>query len=422
MLSTLRLACLAVALSGTLTACNQPRQAVFVTEIPWGLSGRWLILDTHSHSTFSDGSHSVSDLVEQSLLAGCDALAITDHSDPALHAASPDYFDAIDAARKRFPSFLLFAGLEWNVPLVNAGEHAALLVLPALEGSVLPEFKRRFDGTGESARAALDWLGKSIGDDGSGALIVNHPSREKATARDVQRDMETLRSTSHLFIGFEGAPGHQKATPVGAYQKSLLTQDRWDQAAAQVGGVWDTFLDKGDNFWGALAASDFHGETNDYIPCAFSRTHIQVPERTHAGVLRALRAGTFWSDHGRILDRLTFVAMAAGLPLPAQPGETIRLNPGQPLQLKVETKRGQGALNAPLSVEIIGNARSGHPEILLRRTLGAKEDAVVFALDSLSLGADKRSCYFRVRIRAPGRDGRDLLAYSNPIRVLLQEK
>jgi hypothetical protein len=422
MLSKLRLGCLALLVSGVFTACNRPPQTAFVTEVPWGLTGRWLVLDTHSHTTFSDGKQSVSDVVEQALLAGCDALAITDHSDPALHAASPDYFDAINAARKRFPSFVLFAGLEWNVPLVNPGEHAGLLVVPSVEGTVLPEFKRRFDGTGETARAALDWLGKRLSEESTGALIVNHPSREKATVRDVQRDMETLRSTSQLFVGFEGAPGHQKATPVGAYSKTLLAQDRWDQAVSQVGGVWDTFLDKGESFWGALAASDFHAETDDYVPCAFSRTHIQVPERTHAGILRALRAGTFWSDHGRILDRLTFVAMAPGLPLPAQPGETIRLSRGQALQLKVDTKRGQGAAKAPLGVEIIGNARSGRPEVMLRKTLTAKEDAVVFALDGLAPGADKRTCYFRVRIRAPGRDGKDLLAYSNPIRVLLQEK
>src|SRR4051794_17970772 len=78
--------------------------------------------------------------------------------------------------------------------------------------------------------------------------------------------------------------------------------DRWDPAVARLGDAWDTLLAGGLDVWAAHAPSDFHNadpnDLNDYWPGQFSETWLYAPERTHAGALRALRAGTFFAAHG----------------------------------------------------------------------------------------------------------------------------
>ncbi|HFB65190.1 MAG TPA: hypothetical protein ENJ60_06575 [Aeromonadales bacterium] len=68
--------------------------------------------------------------------------------------------------------------------------------------------------------------------------------------------------------------------------------DRWDPVVSEIGGVWDSLLDEGENLWGALATSDFHNHKMDYYPCEFARIHINVPDKSSTGVLKALRAGS----------------------------------------------------------------------------------------------------------------------------------
>ena len=92
------------------------------------------------------------------------------------------------------------------------------------------------------------------------------------------------RLASQRMIGFEGAPGHQRSSTIGSYEKRFETVDRWDPVVANVGGVWDKLLDQGHDIWAALANSDFHNDKLDYSPCAFSRVHLQVPERSQRGI------------------------------------------------------------------------------------------------------------------------------------------
>src|SRR5688500_7315751 len=73
----------------------------FVREIPWQGRGVWLKADTHVHTDdFSDGGYALKDVVAKAADHGCDVLAVTDHLDVNLTAATPAYFAAIEAARK----------------------------------------------------------------------------------------------------------------------------------------------------------------------------------------------------------------------------------------------------------------------------------------------------------------------------------
>ena len=106
--------------------------------------------------------------------------------------------------------------------------------------------------------------------------------------------------------------------------------------------------------------------------------------------------------------------------LPLTPGEVARLRNNLTVQLTVLLKRGPGARDANLVVELIGNGRSGVPEVFSSEILSPLDNTINWALTDLKPGADQRSVYFRVRIRKPEHDAPDLLAYTNPIRLVIR--
>ena len=125
--------------------------ARFVREVPWYGSGVWLKADTHTHTRFSDGARTVDEVLNRAAVYGCDIVAITDHTDLNLQAATPEYYDAIEKARGKRPNMIVFAGVEWNIPPENGQEHVTIFVTPELEKQ-LTEFKERFDDLNRSAR------------------------------------------------------------------------------------------------------------------------------------------------------------------------------------------------------------------------------------------------------------------------------
>lgn len=409
-----------------LQACDGAPTAEFVKEIPWALNGSSILMDTHSHTRFSDGALTVAELVDRAALHGCDALAITDHGDHSVRAASPEYFTRIREQREMNPELLLFAGLEWNIPPYGYREHATVLLHPDDEERVLPAFKRQFDDTGDNEPTvdeALRWLQAQLGNNESVAVFYNHPSRKDEDVLENLRDMEKWRSGtgSKILVGFEGAPGHQKeadSVPL-EYRGAIETLDRWDPVVAEVGGVWDVLLDRGDDVWGALAPSDFHNDSSS-SSCEFAQTYVQVSERTHLGIIEGLRAGSFWAQHGRLLTDLIFLVSSPQLPLPATPGETISIDGDALITLQVAIERGIGGLGEGLTVEIIGNGLSGRPQLLDSITLSQVESRLSWDPGKLTPGADGQSVYFRIRVRKDIEGAADLLAYSNPIRVYLR--
>jgi hypothetical protein len=411
--------CSAVLVALLLVGCEQQQDAEVLTEIPWALISRPLVIDTHTHTRFSDGKYTVDEVVRLAIDHGCDALAITDHSDLSESAATADYFTAINAARKKYAGFFLFGGLEWNIPPYDGREHVTVLVDPIVEESILGPFKLLFEQDGAAADQGLQWLANKTGSADKAILIYNHPSRKDVDLDENIQDLLNWRQNSPQFIGFEGAPGHQRIKPTGSYRHRFQTRDRWDPVTAEIGGAWDQLLDRGHNVWAALAVSDFHNEKMDYSPCEFARIHVYPEDRTARGILAGLHAGSFWADHGHILDDLLFTLSAPGLSLPVTAGEVVRLHANQALQFTVLLQRGAGALDSALIVEFIGNGRSGKPELLFSQSLLPDENRVDWTLTDPAAGSDDSSAYFRVRIRKPVEDGADLMAYTNAIRLAI---
>ena len=414
---------------GLLMASGE-RLPMVVTAAPWADQSAFILLDHHSHTTFSDGALDVGELASLARNAGCNALAITDHAD-AQDALSPAQFDAFRDARHNLPGFLLFGGVEINMPSYGQREHVTVMVPPDVEETVLPALRDVAEtgaasAQGSAGKAELDRdfldLAADFLERGDRLLMIyNHPSREDPTAQENEQDMLRWNARAPLFIGFAGAPGHQNADEPGDYKKPLLTIDRWDPVVAEVGGTWDRLLSEGYQLWGAIAGSDFHNSDLDRIPCTFSRTHVAAPGFTYEAILDALRAGTFWADHGRLLQELSLSAQIEGLRAPVYPGSVVSLGSGDPLILvQVALLRGTGADGAPLQVEFIGNCRTGESEILATQELLPGETNAAITLAATASGTDRRSCFVRARVRHSLRDAPDLMAYTNPIRFLLR--
>ena len=396
--------------------------------IPWHDSGVWLAADLHTHTRFSDGGHTPQELADKAVEHGCDVLAITDHTDAELKAATPEYHAAIAEVRTRTPGLVVLTGLEWNVPPGKGQDHAIVLLPPESAASAehTGEFKRRFDDwdkkgeNPELAREAFAWLhgkppaGASAAD--LPVVFLNHPSRHAKNVAAVAQQLDWLAQAGRtVFIGMEGAPGHQNATPLGAYGSRLKPDDRWDPAVAPPDAAWDGRLAADVPLWGALANSDFHGESNgDYWPCQFSTTWLYAPERTAAGALRALRAGTFAGVHGGIARQIELRLAAPGLPRSALAGETVRLPQGTTAVLEVRARIPKvdwaGQANRVDLVELVGVTQAGTSVVH-----SAPPDSDGSVWHELVVPPD--GLIIRARGRRVVDDGPDLLFYTNPIVV-----
>jgi hypothetical protein len=414
---------LAVVLPAACARLSQPASP-FVHGIDWHETGVWLAADLHAHTRFSDGAHTPQEVAAKAAEYGCDVLAITDHTDGNLNAATPEYHAAIADARTRTPDLVLLTGLEWNVPPGRGDDHATVL-LPAVrenDDRWAAEFKRKFDDldsereTRHLLTEGFDWLGaRASGEPGDLPLVfLNHPGRRARAVDVVARQLATLAGEGGaVFAGMEGAPGHQRATPLGAYSRSLLPEDRWDPAVGPPGAAWDQQLAAGRVLWGALASSDFHSESNgDYWPCQFSVTWVYSPDRSVDGVLRALRAGTFAGVHGGVTREVQLRLDAPSLPRPAVAGETVRLE-GEialiELHANVPSFDRTGQPNRIDFVEFIGITANG---VSVIHTGVPNREGLVRFEHALPTGG--------FAVRARGRrivDGPDLLFYTNPIIV-----
>ncbi|MBB5791614.1 histidinol-phosphatase [Jiangella mangrovi] len=358
----------------------------------------WLAGDHHIHTQHSsDAMYRVYDQVQHGAAYGLDWMVITDHGG-ATHArigvelVNPD----IRAARELLPGTLVFQGLEWNIP---SAEHGTVFVAPGRnEVAVLKQFETDYDGSvnGTSANspaneaqalAGITWLGRQVDrrrvDDA--LFLANHPARQGI---DSPHEIRAWRDADpRIAIGFEGAPGHQAAglpAGVGAGSargfyggspnansfpgyplESYRTWGGFDWMTATVGGLWDSLLAEGKP-WSISANSDSHtnwGDTSrrptggdfntdgrygdpvysggvnltagDYWPGLYSRTHVGASKRDYLAVMRGLRDGRVWVDHGHLVKGVEVTVRERGRRSGVSLGDTLRARRGTRVELVV---------------------------------------------------------------------------------------
>ncbi len=391
----------------TLSIANDLPDKPEITQPAWSGNGNYIIFDSHTHTEFSDGT------ISQSRLAAisadrCGALAFTDHSD-IQGVSSPARFNEIDAIRTSYPNMIVFSALEINIPSYNGREHLTLITHPDQERRslaalrALAEKENDDSETKDITRAFDEPFFQAVNNyNGVGAstlVFYNHPSRQDGNIIENKNDLIAWSRWSPHFVGFEGGPGHQNVEPHGLYEGDIKTVNRWDHIAGNVGDIWDQMLGSGYQMWGALASSDFHNLEEDFPPCTFSRTHVEIPERSHEGVLQALRAGTFWADMGMILNRFDLSAKVVGVDTVARPGSVVQLGEDKNIELNISLTRSGGSLGKSLTVEFISNCSDGNPAIVGSSVVSENESFVRLMLPALSEGTDRRSCYVRSVVR-----------------------
>ncbi|HEU5431434.1 MAG TPA: VanZ family protein, partial [Thermomicrobiales bacterium] len=290
-------------------------------------------------------------------------------------------------------------------------------------------FKARFDDLGRQehdpalADEGLEWLA-GLAEGGVGPVaIYEHPGRKRQRAAQVLGDLRRWRAVNDVLVGFSGAPGHQGMQPLGAYRGALQPVDRWDPAAADIGDAWDRLLGQGIDVWAAYAPSDFHddrgsreaGGLGDYWPGEFSETWLYAPERSAAGALRALRAGTFFGSHGQIAREVELRVAAGGLPRAAVSGEAIEVPPGTELTVELSLLAAevdwQGRPSRIDEIELIGITSEG------ARTLASCPPEARGRTRLTALETPSEGIVLRARGRRIVEDGPDLMFYTNPVRV-----
>ena len=389
-----------------------------VTQPYWAGLNRHVIFDHHAHSDYSDGALSVAELVELSYFNGCDAISVTDHSGYG-RGVSKSKLDEIASLREKFKGLLIYSGIEIGLPSYEGREHLNIIVSPEHEYNLLPKLseilrresddERRDDGTFvnvinayfDNAERREEYI-----------VVYNHPSRKDMTLDENVEDYHALTQKGLKLTAFSGAPGHQRNSAVGSYKTVFETKDRWDPFVADIGGGWDNLLSSGERVWGAVSSSDFHNEGLDYPPCSFSRIHLEVPDKTYNGIISAFQHGTFWADHGGLLNEYEFNVEVGKENTLAYSGATIDLgNKDEVMLVNVEVARAEKYKDDFLRVDTISNCRGG--EVTSIEKILPPEESVFQLLMSKSDSVEK--CFIRSRVILEGLDEHKLSAYSNPI-------
>lgn len=156
-------------------------------------------------------------------------------------------------------------------------------------------------------------------------------------------NIEHLRNFNNaapkIAFGFESMPGHQAEANRGTYGTSAVGGGTYGGTgiyAAAVGGVWDTLLGEGRN-WFFFASSDYHNRgsfgadqresTSDFFPGEYTRDYVMVRKGsgnlTASGIIDGLRSGNSFVVNGQLIDRLSFTVCAANPGLPRNAGRAL---------------------------------------------------------------------------------------------------
>ncbi len=211
--------------------------------------GRWLRVNTHSHTTCSDGDYTPQQAVTRYRdELGYNALAITDH-----RVAAP-----IDGLVSAGDDFCVIPGME----LDGVDPHTGLYHLAALGVTENQGFDRR-----APLQEAVDWVNAR-----GGLAIFAHPywSGQRHAALTSVRGAVGVEVYNHVCLMHNGKP----------YALSH----------------WDALLEEGQRVWG-VACDDTH-----YLPQygygGFGWIMLRAEANTPQAILAAIKAGDFYASTG----------------------------------------------------------------------------------------------------------------------------
>lgn len=373
--------------------------------------GRWVAGDIHTHTWLTDGKNTQDEVLRNAFENfGLDYFANSEHGGQSTYnpvgltfltpvwrwITLADYsFPIILDARELYPERRIIQGVEWNAP---THEHVSVGIVGAgNEPGGISDFEYRFDakdtdlsrageGTKEVSHtetdtvtglpvkvidvpattfdkinttaadtiAAVKWLDDNYSSEAY--AIVNHPSRAQLWHVGDFRAMND--AAPEVAFGMEGLPGHQpELAGRGGYDYKFTdpaveararTYGGADWMTSQVGGLWDSLLGEGRNWW-IFNNSDYHTYQNqykdaagnyyatryyDFWPGQYDKTWTYVDQFTTDGLVEGMRSGNVFVANGDLINALQFNVVAGkskatmGQTLSSTAGKTVTVTIG----------------------------------------------------------------------------------------------
>ncbi|MET8353107.1 MULTISPECIES: CehA/McbA family metallohydrolase domain-containing protein [unclassified Micromonospora] len=327
---------------------------------------------TKSPIVFHKGADAVYPIVTNAIMAknfGLTWAMCTDHGGPThskvnIEQAYPDLL----RSRKLVPEVLQFWGMEFDAPSLD--HHTLMIPRHDDEAKQLFELESRFakydafptDPARDTEAKMVEFLKVARGMPHKPLVIAHHASRSApglgVYGQDTPREFRNGNNAApDVYIGFEGAPGHQAGPLNGGARGGYgnhPTYGGFDQMTARVGGLWDSLLGEGRRWW-ITATSDSHVHWtrggSDFWPGEYSKTYVHA-RQDYGDIMDGLRNGRIWVTTGDLIRSLDVTAKSQGKT--AEVGETITVSRRNRTDVDIEIKF------RPLNGE---NANGDRPEV-----------------------------------------------------------
>ena len=303
--------------------------------------------------TFFKGADAVYPIVTNAIMAkffGLTWVMCTDHGGPThskvnLELAYPDLL----RSRTLVPEVLQFWGMEFDAPAQD--HHTLMIPRHDDEAQQLFELESRFakrdpfpaDPSSDTEAKMLEFLATAKNMSPQPLVIAHHTARSApglgVYGQDTPREFRAGNDLApEIYVGFEGAPGHQAGPLVGGARGAYgnyPTHGGFDQMTARLGGLWDSLLGEGRRWW-ITATSDSHVHWtrggSDFWPGEYSKTYVNA-RQDYGDIMHALRNGRIFVTTGDLVTGLDLTAQGGNSVAAA--GESLIVRRGQDVRVEI---------------------------------------------------------------------------------------